>query len=85
MRSDFLAEAASRWYKPCMAKDAYLSPSDVGAARQRRLEAMQLQAIEGNPLSAEQVAMFEMFEREAWPHARRRAHILARVIPLAAE
>jgi len=85
MRGDFLAEAGSRWYKRLMAKDAYLSPSEVDAAQRRRLEAMQLQAIEGNPLSAEQVAMFEMFEREAWPHARRRAHILARVIPLAAE
>ncbi len=52
MRGDFLAEAASRWYKPCMAKDAYLSPSEADAARQRRLEARQLQAIEGNPLSA---------------------------------
>ena len=30
--------------------------------------------------------MFEMFEREAWPHARRRAYILnRRAVPLAAE
>jgi hypothetical protein len=38
---------------------------------------MNLQAIEGNPLDAEDIAMFEMFEREGWSHERRRAHILA--------
>jgi hypothetical protein len=37
---------------------------------------MHLQEIEDNPLDAEQVSMFEMFEREAWSHERRRAHIL---------
>jgi hypothetical protein len=62
-----------------------LSPSEVAEARERRLAAMRLQEIEGNPLSADQVAMFEMFEREAWSHERRRAHILARSMPLAAE
>jgi hypothetical protein len=62
-----------------------LSPSEVAQARERRLAAMRLQEIEGNPLSAEQVAMFEMFEREAWPHDRRRAYLLARAMPLAAE
>ena len=45
-----------------------LSPAEVEAARKRRLAAMRLQEIEGNPLSAEDVAMFEMFEREAWTH-----------------
>lgn len=62
-----------------------LSPSEVEAARKRRLEAMRLQEIEGNPLSSDQVAMFEMFEAEAWPHERRRAYILAKATPLAAE
>ncbi|MBU6472885.1 MAG: hypothetical protein KGQ94_09535 [Alphaproteobacteria bacterium] len=47
--------------------------------------AMRLQEIECNPLSAEDVAMFEMFEREGWSHERRRAHILAVARPLAAE
>ena len=46
---------------------------------------MRLQEIEGNPLSADQIAMFEMFEREAWTHERRRAYILAKARPLAAE
>jgi hypothetical protein len=56
-----------------------LSPNEVAAARKRRLEAMVLQEIEGNPLNAEDIAMFEMFEREGWDHERRRAYILAQV------
>ena len=44
---------------------------------QRRLEAQHLQAIEGNPLTADEIGMFEMFEREGWSHERRRAHIVA--------
>ena len=53
-----------------------LSPTEVEQARQRRLGAMRSQEIEGNPLSPEDVAMFEMFEREAWSHDRRLAYIL---------
>ncbi len=44
--------------------------------RRRRLVAMRLQEIEANPLSPDQVAMFEMFEHEDWPPKRRRAYIL---------
>jgi hypothetical protein len=62
-----------------------LSPAEVEAARKRRLAAMRLQEIEGNPLSAEDVAMFEMFEREAWTHEQCRAYILAQTSRLAAE
>lgn len=54
-----------------------LSPEEIAAARERRLEAMHLQVIEGNPLDEEDIAMFEMFEREGWDHERRRAYILA--------
>jgi hypothetical protein len=39
-------------------------------------EAMHLQALEGNPLDAEDIAMFEMFEREGWSQAKRIAYIL---------
>jgi hypothetical protein len=53
------------------------------AARESRLEMQHLQAIEGNPLTAAEIAMFEMFEREGWSHERRRAHILAMFEPLA--
>jgi hypothetical protein len=51
------------------------------AARERRLEMQHLQAIEGNPLTADEIAMFEMFEREGWSHERRRAHIAAMFKP----
>ncbi len=43
-------------------------------------EAMVVQAIEENPLDAEQVEMFEMFEREGWSHEQRRAHLMARTL-----
>jgi hypothetical protein len=39
---------------------------------------MNLQAIEGNPLDAEDIAMFEMFEREGGTDEQCRAYILAR-------
>lgn len=42
----------------------------------RRLEAQHLQVIEGNPLSPDQIAIFEMFEREGWSHERRLAYLL---------
>jgi hypothetical protein len=44
----------------------FISVEDAQAARQRRLDAQHLQAMEGNPLSADDIAMFEMFERERW-------------------
>ena len=65
-----------------------LSPAEVLAAKERRLEMQHLQAIEGNPLDAEDIAMFEMFEREGWSHERCRAFILEqarRTAPQAAE
>ncbi|AMJ60748.1 hypothetical protein [Bosea sp. PAMC 26642] len=58
--------------------DARLSPDEVAQARERRLVAMHLQEIEGNPLDADDIAMFEMFEREGWSHERCRAHIMER-------
>jgi hypothetical protein len=58
-----------------------LSRQEVAAARERRIEAMHLQAIEGNPLSPEDMAMFEMFEREGWTHEQCLAYILAQVPP----
>lgn len=59
------------------------------AARERRLEAMHLQAIEDSPLDADDIAMFEMFEREGWSAEERRAHIRSQAVktgaPAAAE
>ena len=54
-----------------------LSKAEIAEMRKLRLEAMNLQAIEGNPLDAEDIAMFEMFEREGWTHEQRHAHITA--------
>jgi hypothetical protein len=56
--------------------DDRLSEEEVAAARERRLVAQKLQELEGNPLAAEDIAMFEMFERERWSHERRRAYIM---------
>jgi hypothetical protein len=60
-----------------------LSPEEIAVARKRRLEAMHLQVIEGNPFDEDDIAMFEMFEREGWDHERRRAYILSRARALA--
>jgi hypothetical protein len=60
--------------------DRRLSLKEVAAARERRLEAMHLQEIEGNPLDAEDIAMFEMFEREGWDDERCLAYIRARAL-----
>lgn len=53
------------------------SGADAAVQRDRLREAGALQAIEHNPLTPTEIAMFEMFEREQWPFERRRAHILA--------
>ena len=53
-----------------------LTDREIAEARQRRLEAMNLQEIEGNPLSTEDRAMFEMFERERWSHERCTQYII---------
>jgi hypothetical protein len=63
----------------------HLSPLEVAQSRERRLAAMRLQEIEGNPLNADDVAMFEMFERNSWPPERCRSFILSQAVKLAAE
>ena len=55
----------------------YTADATVAASTRRRV-AMRLQEIEGNPLSPDQVAMFEMFDREGWSHDERRAYLLER-------
>ena len=42
-------------------------------------DAKHLHLIENNPLSVEETAMFEMFERENWSADRRRAYILGKI------
>jgi hypothetical protein len=63
----------------------HLSPSEVAHARERRFVAMRLQEIKHNPLTADDLALFEMFEREAWPHERRLAYILDQAHVITAE
>jgi len=65
----------------------FLTQPQTGSADawKRRLAAMRLQKIESNPLTADEVAMFEMFEREGWMPEQRRTHILSLARPLAAE
>lgn len=47
------------------------------AKRQNRFsEAAHLQEIEDNPLSADDKAMFDMFEREGWSDEQCRDHII---------
>lgn len=41
-------------------------------------EARALQEIENNPLTPEEIAMFEMFRREGWSDERRRAYLAER-------
>jgi hypothetical protein len=60
-----------------------LSPGEVATARERRLQAMHLQVIEGNPLDDEDIEMFEMFEREGWDDERCLAYIEAKARALA--
>ncbi len=54
------------------------TPTTPAEARKRRLVAMRLQEIEGNPFTAEEVAMFDMFDREGWSPERRRDFLLER-------
>jgi predicted nucleic acid-binding protein len=51
----------------------------------RKAVAIRLQEIEGNPLTPDDIAMFEMFELDGWSPERRRAYLIARAKPLAAE
>lgn len=46
-------------------------------ARKRRLQGMAMQEIEGNPLTAEDIEMFDMFDREGWSGEQCRAYIIA--------
>jgi len=66
-----------------VADDDDLSADDLAAAKQRRLEAMALAEIEGNPLMLADIEIFEMYEREGWSHERRRADLTARAQRLA--
>jgi len=58
---------------------------DTSAERHERfLFALKLQEIEGNPLSADDIAMFEMFDREGFTDALCSAYIAESIKRLAA-
>jgi hypothetical protein len=59
------------------------TPLHHRSPRDRRLVMQHLLEIEGNPLTADEIAMFEMFEREGWSDERCRAHILSLSRPFA--
>jgi hypothetical protein len=77
--------SASFWYNEPMTDDGKKSPEydrlltdeELAVAVQRRKEGMKLHEIESNPLDAEQIAIFEMFERERWSHEKCRDYIFA--------
>ncbi len=56
--------------------DTLLSHEEVAAAKARRISFQGLLAIESNPLTPDEEAMFEMFERECWSHDHCRQYIL---------
>jgi hypothetical protein len=53
--------------------------SSTSERRQRLAEMARLQEIEGNPFDAEDIAMFEMFEREGWSEEAQRAYVIAHI------
>lgn len=53
--------------------------AELEEMRERLIEAMHLQEIEDNPIDDEQIAMFEMFERERWTDEQCREYLEARV------
>jgi hypothetical protein len=64
------------------AEGGFISASDQSpkARSERRKLGIKLARIEGNPLTDEDVAMFEMFDREGWSDERRRAYILEQAL-----
>lgn len=61
-------------------------PKSNEAEREHRFrEACALQEIESNPLTPEEIEMFEMFRREGWSDERRRAYLTARAKKLASD
>lgn len=53
--------------------------ADPRTPRERRLDGFASQAIEGNPLTAEEKRMFEMFDRKDWSPDQRRAYIISAI------
>lgn len=55
--------------------DRPLTDEELALAIKRHKKGLHLHEVEGNPLDAEDIAMFEMFERERWSHEKCLAYI----------
>jgi len=53
-----------------------LSDAEIELAQAIRKEVAQMQKIEGNPFTEDDLAMFKMFDRKRWPAEKRVEHIL---------
>lgn len=75
------------WYNQTMSDDDKKSPDfdrlltdeELALVIKRGKDGMEMQRISGNPLSPEDIAMFEMFNRERWSHEKRHAYIMAHI------
>jgi hypothetical protein len=56
-------------------KKSTSTTAEYGSRAHRRAEAMACHEIEGNPLTRDDILMFEMFDREGWSDDQRIAHI----------
>ena len=61
-----------------MTLDTKLSDTELSAVKRRRAEFDAICAVERIVPTAEQEAMFEMFNRERWSHQRRLAYVIER-------
>lgn len=55
--------------------DRLLTDEELALAIKRRKDGVEMHRISGDPLDAEDIAMFEMFERERWSHEKCLAYI----------
>jgi len=59
--------------------DRLLTDEELALVIKRGKDGIEMHRISGNPLTAEDIEMFEMFNRERWSHEKRRAYILAEI------
>ncbi len=75
----FPFSGANRYGRGMFRIQRHSNSAASAAADQLLAEAVHFHAIEGKLLTAEEIAMFEMFQREGWPPERRRSHVLRRI------
>jgi hypothetical protein len=55
--------------------DRLLTDEELALVVKRRKDGIEMQRISGNPLDAEDIAMFEMFDKNRWSHEKCLAYI----------